>query len=78
MWLLSEATGVDVSVISPGSYRAPVRPLPLKVLAATDETDGDRATWPTWLHAVPDDVLHRYRLGRNGEDGGAVPEGVSR
>ena len=36
----------------PGSYRAPVRPLPLSVLWAGEETDEMRRTWPIWLHPV--------------------------
>ena len=52
LMLIAEATGRDLSQLVPGSYRAPVRPLPLSVLWAGEETDEMRRTWPIWLHPV--------------------------
>ncbi len=50
--LLAEATGTDLSRMVPGSYRVPVRPLPLTVMWAGEETEETRRTWPIWLHPV--------------------------
>jgi hypothetical protein len=50
--LLADATGQELSSMIPGSYRAPVRPLPLSILWAGDETEEMRHTWPIWLHPV--------------------------
>jgi NADPH-dependent 2,4-dienoyl-CoA reductase/sulfur reductase-like enzyme len=50
--LLADAGHVSVSEIVPGSYRAPVRPLSLNVIAAQDETEAQRSSWPTWFHPV--------------------------
>ena len=52
LMLLADATGQDLSSMVPGSYRAPVRPLPLSVLWASEETEEMRRTWPIWLHPV--------------------------
>jgi pyruvate/2-oxoglutarate dehydrogenase complex dihydrolipoamide dehydrogenase (E3) component len=52
LMLLAQATGTDLAQLVPGSYRAPVRPLPLNVLWAGDETQAMRKTWPIWLHPV--------------------------
>lgn len=52
LMLLADATGQDLSAMVPGSYRTPVRPLPLSVLWAGDETEEMRRTWPIWLHPV--------------------------
>jgi D-hydroxyproline dehydrogenase subunit alpha len=52
MMLLAEATGTDLANMVPGSYRAPVRPLPLSVMWAGEETDETRRAWPIWLHPV--------------------------
>jgi NADPH-dependent 2,4-dienoyl-CoA reductase/sulfur reductase-like enzyme len=50
--LLAEATGTDLSKMVPGSYRVPVRPLPLKIMWAGEETEETRRAWPIWLHPV--------------------------
>ncbi|WP_151120519.1 FAD-dependent oxidoreductase [Hypericibacter adhaerens] len=50
--LLAEAAGTPPAALVPGSYRAPVRALPLSVLWAGEETDEMRRTWPIWLHPV--------------------------
>jgi pyruvate/2-oxoglutarate dehydrogenase complex dihydrolipoamide dehydrogenase (E3) component len=52
LMLLAEATGTDLGQLVPGSYRAPVRPLPLNVMWAGEETEAMRRTWPIWLHPV--------------------------
>jgi hypothetical protein len=56
MLLMADAAGVDLSSITPGSYRPPVRPLPLRVMWADDESEAVRQTWPTWLHPVQDET----------------------
>lgn len=50
--LLADATGIEMAKIVPGSYRVPVRPLPLSVMWAAEETDEMRRTWPIWLHPL--------------------------
>ncbi len=52
MMLLAEATGTDMAKMVPGSYRVPVRPLPLSVMWAGEETEEVRRRWPIWLHPV--------------------------
>jgi hypothetical protein len=52
LMLLASATGADLAQLTPGSYRPPLRPLPLKVLWAGDETEALRRNWPIWLHPV--------------------------
>jgi NADPH-dependent 2,4-dienoyl-CoA reductase/sulfur reductase-like enzyme len=54
--LLADATKTDLADVSPGSYRCPVRPIPLKVMWADDETEEMRANWPTWLHPLKDEA----------------------
>jgi NADPH-dependent 2,4-dienoyl-CoA reductase/sulfur reductase-like enzyme len=50
--LLADASACSLSSIVPGSYRTPVRPLPLKVLWPEEETDETRREWRTWIHAA--------------------------
>lgn len=50
--LVAEATGTDLARMMPGSYRAPLRPVPLNILWAGEETEETRRTWPIWLHPV--------------------------
>ncbi len=52
LMLLADATGRDLAELVPGTYRAPVRPIPLSVLWAGEETEEMRRTWPIWLHPV--------------------------
>lgn len=52
MMLLAEATGAEMAKLVPGSYRVPVRPLPLSIMWAGEETEEMRRTWPIWLHPV--------------------------
>ncbi|MCY3895474.1 MAG: FAD-dependent oxidoreductase [Chloroflexi bacterium] len=47
--LLAHESGSDVSEVPFMSYRPPVRPLPLKVLWAHDETEQVRRDWPKWF-----------------------------
>lgn len=50
--LLAAATGTELSKMVPGSYRMPVRPIPLSVMWANEETEETRRNWPIWLHPV--------------------------
>jgi hypothetical protein len=52
LMLLADATDTALGDLVPGSYRAPVRPLPLNILWPADETREMRRTWPIWLHPV--------------------------
>jgi D-hydroxyproline dehydrogenase subunit alpha len=52
MMLLAEATCTEMAKLVPGSYRVPVRPLPLSIMWAGEETEEMRRTWPIWLHPV--------------------------
>ncbi|MGM3216495.1 FAD-dependent oxidoreductase [Pseudomonas sp. PhalM4] len=54
--LLAGVTGIELSKVSPGSYRVPVRALPLNIIRAHDETAEMRNHWPTWLHPVDDTI----------------------
>ena len=47
--LLAAEAGVAPESIPLASYRAPVRPLPLGLLAATDETAALREAWDVWF-----------------------------
>jgi thioredoxin reductase len=52
LMLLADATETELARLVPGSYRAPVRPLPLNILSPANETEEMRRTWPIWLHPV--------------------------
>jgi thioredoxin reductase len=69
--LLSLATGTPLERIPLASYRAPVRPLPLQLLAEAEEPPGMAAHWEVWfgIHGqwvpwrdigTPREVLDRY------------------
>ena len=47
--LLAEESGIDVSEIPLPTYRAPVRPLPLRVMYADDESQETRDNWTGWF-----------------------------
>jgi NADPH-dependent 2,4-dienoyl-CoA reductase/sulfur reductase-like enzyme len=47
--LLAKASAIDLSQINPGSYRMPVRPLPVSIMAAEAETPEMASRWPYWL-----------------------------
>jgi hypothetical protein len=46
---LAVATDTPVEAIPLAGFRAPVRPLPLKVLAAWDEAEAMSAGWDVWF-----------------------------
>jgi D-hydroxyproline dehydrogenase subunit alpha len=50
--LLANAAHRPVGDIAPGSYRVPVRPIPLNVIACYDETEEMRKTWPVWFQPL--------------------------
>ena len=48
--LLAHSTGTPLAHVPLASYRAPLRPLPLKIIYAHDETQEMRDRWAGWLH----------------------------
>jgi hypothetical protein len=48
--LIASASGVPASEVSFASYRPPVRPLPLSVLAAGQESEELRQNWVAWFN----------------------------
>lgn len=54
--LLAREAGIDVSAVVPGSYRVPVRPLPLDVMWADDEDPAILERWSYWLHEAEDPI----------------------
>lgn len=52
---LAMTAGVKPSEIPLAGYRAPVRPLPLKVLATIEETPEMRKQWEVWL-GIPSEI----------------------
>ena len=57
--LLAEATGLPVA---PATYRAPVRPIPLRLLADWDETAAMVAGWDVWF-GIPTQWTPYDRIG---------------
>jgi thioredoxin reductase len=59
--MLAEASNVPVSAIPLASYRAPVRPLPLQLLAQLADTPDMQAGWDVWFGIrtqwIPYDVI---------------------
>jgi D-hydroxyproline dehydrogenase subunit alpha len=47
--LLADGAGIDAAAVPLASYRAPVRPLPMRVLGADDEPESVRAKWAGWF-----------------------------
>jgi hypothetical protein len=47
--LLADATGVAVSRVPLASYRPPVRPVPMRILADQDESLAVREKWASWF-----------------------------
>ena len=45
----AQAAGVDASDVPIATYRTPARPLPLRSMWDTDETEETRADWPKWF-----------------------------
>jgi thioredoxin reductase len=64
--ILADATGTELAKMVPGSYRVPVRPLPLSIMWAGEETEEMRRTWPIWLHPV-DEGAPGYASAKAGE-----------
>ncbi|ACI59662.1 FAD-dependent pyridine nucleotide-disulphide oxidoreductase (plasmid) [Rhizobium leguminosarum bv. trifolii WSM2304] len=56
--LLSQRYGVPLKDIKPGSYRFPVRPIDMSLIAAEDDDYHTREKWPHWMHeeVVPESV----------------------
>ena len=52
--LLADAGATTITDVVPGTYRPPIRPLPLNVIAEHDESEEMRRTWPTWFRPVND------------------------
>jgi NADPH-dependent 2,4-dienoyl-CoA reductase/sulfur reductase-like enzyme len=50
--LLADNASGQLAAITPGSYRVPLRPLPLNVLWPEDESEQTRKEWRTWIHAA--------------------------
>ena len=48
--LLAHGTDTPLAEVPLASYRAPLRPLPLKIIYAHDETQEMRDRWSGWLH----------------------------
>ncbi|MBX5206750.1 FAD-dependent oxidoreductase [Rhizobium sp. NZLR11] len=48
--LLSQRYGVPLEDIRPGSYRFPVRPIDMSLIAAEDDDYHTREKWPHWMH----------------------------
>ncbi|AGS25526.1 FAD-dependent oxidoreductase [Rhizobium etli] len=57
-FLLSQRFGVPLRDIRPGSYRFPIRPIDMSLIAAEDDDYHTREKWPHWMHeeVVPVDV----------------------
>ena len=47
--ILALESGAPFGAVPLASHRAPVRPLPLKILADWEETDSMRAGWDVWF-----------------------------
>ena len=56
---LARASGADLADVPLATYRAPVRPLPLKVLAAWDEAPAMGAYWDVWYGGAGQWVPYR-------------------
>ncbi|MGO4568758.1 FAD-dependent oxidoreductase [Rhizobium sp. 2YAF20] len=48
--LLSQRYGVPLRDIKPSSYRFPVRPIDMSLIAAEDDDYDTREKWPHWMH----------------------------
>ena len=45
----AEASGVDASEVPLATFRTPIRPLPLRSMWDSEETEETRADWPKWF-----------------------------
>jgi D-hydroxyproline dehydrogenase subunit alpha len=63
--LLALRFGISLPEIKPASYRFPVRPLELGIVAGPDDTYDTREKWSMWLHPPlgldPDDQLKKAK-----------------
>ncbi len=59
--LVARSTGEDISRVPQPSYRAPVRPIPLKVMWPQDEPEQVRSDWVKWFRYPTEQMeqLHR-------------------
>jgi len=64
--LMAVGGGVPVEAIPLAGYRAPVRPLPLAVLASMEETGPMTALWSIWF-AIPSQWIPYDLIGTEGE-----------
>jgi hypothetical protein len=64
--LLAADSGLPVGRIPLASYRAPVRPLPLRVLADDAETQAMRAEWDSWF-GIPTQWVPWWDIGTERE-----------
>ncbi len=54
--LVARAADMDLAQIPMTSYRPPVRPLPLKIMSAREETDQERRDWVKWFRYPTDKI----------------------
>jgi|GEM_PF-617963 len=56
--MLAQRFGVPLESIRPASYRFPVRPIDMSLIAAEDDDYHTREKWPHWMHeeVVPESV----------------------
>ncbi|TCM74928.1 FAD-dependent oxidoreductase [Rhizobium sp. BK068] len=61
--LLAQRYGIDVADIKPASYRFPVRPVDMALIAAEDDDYHTREKWPHWMHeeVVPESVAGQQK-----------------
>ena len=59
----ADASGVDVSEVPLGTFRTPIRPLPLRSMWDGEETEETRANWPKWFRKP---AIKLDSLGRDG------------
>ncbi|MGO4317894.1 FAD-dependent oxidoreductase [Agrobacterium sp. MCAB5] len=61
--LLAQRYGIDVADIKPASYRFPVRPVDMGLIAAEDDDYHTRERWPHWMHeeVVPESVAGQQK-----------------
>jgi hypothetical protein len=64
--ILAQSSGVDVSKVPLAGYRAPVRPLPMSVLAADDEPAALTADWDVWF-GIPTQWIPYQDIGSDRE-----------
>lgn len=65
--MLSIAGGTEFGKVPLAGYRAPVRPLPLAVLATLAETSDMTANWPVWF-GIPTQWIPYFAIGTEREE----------